>query len=235
MILARPLTHTSTGKTLRHNTGIPLTLLCLTWQRSLCSLQSQLFKDPAQFPSKRAFQKFPSTDPKQPMQRARTGSEAWHGSQSCLLRRAAQCARAQLDVPWPLCYLWGEIKERAAGLCLPPALLGQTSCGSKENCRGASEARGTSRGFAGTLQVTGAQVINTVENFTSLICFEPVTSKEQLYHAEKRYPQVKMSLQSFVISAAAVMTTSVGSTVSGFPFDKYCLNRKWHFMQGEKS
>lgn len=73
------------------------------------------------------------------------------------------------------------------------------------------------------LQVTGAQVINTAENFTSLICFEPVTSKEQLYHAGRRYPQVKTSLQSFVISAGAVMTTLEGITVSGFPLDKNYL------------
>lgn len=73
------------------------------------------------------------------------------------------------------------------------------------------------------LQVTGAQVINTAENFTSLICFEPVTSKEQLYRAGRRYPQVKTSLQSFVISAGAVMTTLEGITVSGFPLDKNYL------------
>lgn len=77
----------------------------------------------------------------------------------------------------------------------------------------------------GTLMGTGAQVINTAENFTSSISFEPVTSKKQ----------VKTSLQSFVISAGAVMTTLGGVTVSGFPFDKYCLNRKWYFMWGENS
>lgn len=73
------------------------------------------------------------------------------------------------------------------------------------------------------LWLAGAQAINTDENFTSWICFEPITSKEQFYHAGKRYPQVKTFLQSFVISAGAVMTTLEGITVAGFPFEKYCL------------
>lgn len=73
----------------------------------------------------------------------------------------------------------------------------------------------TNRGFTGTLQVAGAQVVKTAENFTSLIGFEPITSKEQLYHARKNTLKLQC-LRSFVISAGAVMTALQGITVSGF-------------------
>lgn len=102
-----------------------------------------------------------------------------------------------------------ERKDGAAGLCFSPAALGQTK--SLEEDLALCSASG---GFAGTRQVAGAQVVNTAENFTSLIGFEPVTSKERLYHARRNTLKLKR-LQSFM-SARAVMTAWEGIAVSGF-------------------
>lgn len=195
-----------------------MTLLHLIWQKSLLAPEPTVLRSCLV-----SFKKTSSTDSKKPMQRAH-----WLQSLAQIAKLFALqgCVICKSSAESPLASLLPAGRDKGQSCWAVPSSRSPSLNVlwiHRELPRSTGGMQHEQRMHSYPLQLAGAQAINTAENFTSWICFEPITSKEQLYHAGERYPQIKTSLQSFVISAGAVMTTLEGITVAGFPFDKYCL------------